>query len=65
MSITVFAKSYLGFPSYIPEMKDEQYSVDSITPPLPQGGFIFDFGYRKEIVDIRRGLIKNDNIQNP
>lgn len=60
---TVFAKSYLGFPSYIPEMKDEQYSVDSITPPLPQGGLYLTSDIGKKLSMFAGGLIKNDNIQ--
>jgi hypothetical protein len=33
---TVAAKIDLGFPSFIPDLKDNQYTVDSITPILPQ-----------------------------
>lgn len=33
---TVVAKIDLGFPSFIPDLKDNQYTVDSITPIPPQ-----------------------------
>lgn len=33
---TVAAKMDLGFPSFIPDLKDNQYTVDSITPILSQ-----------------------------
>lgn len=33
---TTMAKQIFGFPSYIPDMKEEQYAVDSITPLSPR-----------------------------
>ena len=38
---TAMARSQLGFPSFIPKMKDNQYVVDSITPNLtPEGLYL-------------------------
>lgn len=38
---TVTAKLDFGFPSFIPDMKENQYSVDSITPiQLPKGLYL-------------------------
>lgn len=34
---TTIAKLDFGFPSYIPDIKEEQYAVDSITPNLTHG----------------------------
>jgi hypothetical protein len=35
---TAIARSQLGFPSFIPEMKDDHYVADSITPNLTPDG---------------------------
>lgn len=59
---TTMAKANFGFPSYIPDMKNEQYSVDSITPVLPHGWlYITDDIYIKLSVFVG-GLKKGEKI---
>lgn len=56
------AKSSQGFPVYIPDMKREQYSVDTITPDIPRGGLYLTSGIRKVLSEFAGGLKKKNVI---
>lgn len=59
---TIMAESSQGFPSYIPDMKREQYSVDTITPAVPRGGLYLTPGIRKVLSEFAGGLNKENVI---
>lgn len=59
---TIMAKSSQGFPVYIPDMKREQYSVDTITPDIPRGGLYLTSGIRKVLSEFAGGLKKKNVI---
>lgn len=59
---TIMAKSSQGFPVYIPDMKREQYSVDTITPDIPRGGLYLTPGIRKVLSEFAGGLKKGNVI---
>lgn len=50
----------LSFPSYIPDMKDEQYAVDTITPVLPRRCLYLTADIDKKLSTFAGGL-KNGN----
>lgn len=53
---TIMAKSSQGFPVYIPDMKREQYSVDTITPDIPRGGLYLTPGIRRYYRNLQADL---------
>lgn len=59
---TVMAKHEFGFPSFIPDMKDNQYIVDSITPILPHGGLYLTSDINKTLSTFVGGLKRGDKI---
>lgn len=59
---TVMAKLELGFPSFIPDMKDDQYTVDSITPILPHRGLYLTSDINKTLSTFVGGLKKGNKI---
>lgn len=59
---TTMAKLDFGFPSYIPNMKEEQYAVDSITPDLTHGWLYLTTGIDKVLSTFAGGLKKSEKI---
>ena len=59
---TVMAKHEFGFPSFIPDIKDNQYIVDSITPILPHGGLYLTSDINKTLSIFVGGLKRGDKI---
>lgn len=57
---TITAKLDLGFPSFIPDMKDSQYTVDSIMPVLPREGLYLTPDINRILSTFAGGLKEND-----
>lgn len=57
---TVIAKHEFGFPSYIPDMKENQYRIDSITPILPHNGLYLTSDINKALSKYAGGLRKGN-----
>ena len=57
---TVMAKLEFGFPSFIPDMKDNQYIVDSITPILPHRGLYLTSDINTTLSTFVGGLKRED-----
>lgn len=55
---TVWQKNELGFPLYMPEMKEEQYAVDSITPVFSCRGLYITPGIDR-LLSVFAGGLKN------
>ena len=60
---TVMARYEFGFPSFIPDMKDNQYTVDSITPILSHGGLYLTSDVDKILSTFVGGLKKGDEFE--
>lgn len=59
---TAMAKMYFGFPSDFPDMKEEQYAVDSITPGLTHGWLYLTSGIEKILSAFAGGVKDGDKI---
>lgn len=59
---TTMAKLNLGFPLYTPEMEEEQYAVDSITPILSRRELYITAGIDKILSAFVGGLKNGDKI---
>jgi len=59
---TVMARLCHGFPDFIPDLRDDQFTVDSITPVLPHKGLYLTSEIDRTLSNFIGGLISGSKI---